>query len=204
MRNVRHYGSRAKVGIFFSQPPALMAEPDPSTNMVAFIRTTDSKKYVDIPYVRTVTIGRPHKADLQIMGDRISSIHVEIKMAEGRNAGSVIVRDVSQKGTGLLRPGQRPHEAAALPGDTEMVVLSGSGLVVPMRRPSAGRNELQVMEKIIWLETPTSHHPDKEQRRGQEHPMRKRPPTLPTSWTSLPEDVQDVWQDEGIEDVADF
>ena len=58
---------------FFSQPPALMAEPDPTTNMVAFLRTADSKKYEEIPYGRTVTIGRSHKADLRIMGGRISS-----------------------------------------------------------------------------------------------------------------------------------
>ena len=160
MRNVCHYGSRAKVGYFFSQPPALMAELDPTTSMVAFLRTAGSTKYGEIPYGRTVTIGRSQKADLQITGDRISSTHVEFKLAEASNAGSVIVRDVSQNGTGLLRPGQRPNEAVTLPGDTEMVVPWGSGLVVPMRRPSAGRPELQAMEKIIWLETPTSHQPD--------------------------------------------
>ena len=182
-----------------------MAELEPTTDMVAFLRTTDSKKYVEIPCGRNVTIGRSHKADLQIMGDRISSIHVEIKLGEGHNAGSVIVRDVSQNGTGLLRPGQRPHEALALPGDTEMVVPWGSGLVVPMRRPGAGRTELQaMMEKVIWLETPTSHHPDEERRRGREHITRMRFLTWPSSWTSLPEDVQDVWQDEGIEDVSDL
>ena len=162
---------------FFSQPPALMAAPEPTTDVVAFLRTTDSKKYVETPCGRIVTIGRSHKADLQIMGDRISSIHVEIKLGEGHNAGSVIVRDVSQNGTGLLRPGQRPHEALALPGDTEMVVPWGSGLVVPMRRPGASRTELQAMEKVIWLETPTSHQPDEERRRGREHLTRKRPLT---------------------------
>ena len=154
-----------------------MAELEPTTDMVAFLRTADSKKYVEIPYGRTVTIGRSRKADPQIMGDRISSTHVEIKLGEGHNAGSIIVRDVSQNGTGLLRPGQRPHEALALPGDTEMVVPWGSGLVVPMRRPGAGRTELQAMEKVIWLETPTSHHPDEERRRGREHLMRKHPLT---------------------------
>ena len=154
-----------------------MAELEPTTDMVAFLRTADSKKYVEIPYGRTVTIGRSRKADPQIMGDRISSTHVEIKLGEGHNAGSIIVRDVSQNGTGLLRPGQRPHEALALPGDTEMVVPWGSGLVVLMRRPGAGRTELQAMEKVIWLETPTSHHPDEERRRGREHLMRKHPLT---------------------------
>ena len=162
-------------GIFFSQPPALMAELEPTTDMVAFLRTTGSKKYVQIPHGRTVAIGCFHKADFQIMGDRISSIHVEIKLGEGHNAGSVIVRDVSQNGTGLLRPGQRPHEALALPGDTEMVVPWGSGLVVPMRRPSASRTEIQAMGKVIWLETPTSHQPDEERRRGRERLKRKRP-----------------------------
>ena len=82
-----------------------MAEPELTTNMVAFLRTAGSKKYVEIPYGRTVTIGRSHKTDLQVMGDRISSTHVEIRLAEGHNAGSVIVKDVPQNGTGLLRPG---------------------------------------------------------------------------------------------------
>ena len=162
------------MGEFFSQPPTLMAEPEPTTDMVAFLRTTGSKKYVEIPYGRTVTIGRSHKADLQIMGVRNSSTHLEIKRGEGHNAGSVIVRDVSQNGTGRLWPGQRPHEALAFPGDTEMVVPWGSGLVVPMRRPGASRTELQAMEKVIWLETPTSLHPDEERRRGREHLTRKR------------------------------
>ena len=179
-----------------------MAEPAPTTNMVAFLRTADSKRYVEIPYVRTVTIGRSHKTDLQVMGDRISSTHVEIRLAEGHNAGSVIVKDVSQNGTGLLRPGQRPHEAVALQGDTEMVVPWGSGLVVPMRRPGTGKPELQTMEKVIWLETPALRRPDAEHQRGQRHPTRSRPSTWPRSWTTLPEDVQDVWQDEGIEDTS--
>ena len=113
-----------------------------------------------------MTIGRSHKADFQIMGDRISSTHVEIKLGEGHNTGSVIVRDVSQNGTGLLRPGQQPHEAVALSADTEMVIPWGSGLVVPMRRRGADRTEPQTMEKVIWLETPTSHQPDEEGRRG--------------------------------------
>ena len=181
-----------------------MAELEPTTDMVAFLRTTDSKKYVEIPCGRNVTIGRSHKADLQIMGDRISSIHVEIKLGEGHNAGSVIVKDVSQNGTGLLRPSQRPHEALALPGDTEMVVPWGSGLIVPMRRPGAGRAELWAMEKVLWLETPTSHHPDEERRRGREHLTQKRPLTWPSSWTPLPEDVQDVRQNGGIQDVSDL
>ena len=59
------------------------------------------------------------------------------------------------------------------------------------------------MEKTIRLETPTSHQPDEERRRGREPLKRKRPLTWPSSWTSLPEDVQDVWQNEGIEDVTD-
>ena len=118
---------------------------------MAFLRTTDSKKYVEIPYGRTVTIGRSHKADLQIMGDHASSNHAEIKLAEGRNAGTAIVKDVSQNGTGLLRPGQRPHGAAALPGDTGMVVPWGSGLIIPMRKPSAGRTKAQTVEQVILL-----------------------------------------------------
>ena len=154
-------------GIFFSQPPTLMAEPDPTTDMKAFLRTDDSKKYVEIPRGRTVTIGRSHKTDFQIPGDRISSTHVEIKFAEGRYAGSIIVKDVSQNGTGLLRPDQRPDDAVPLPGGTEMIVPWGSGLVVPMRRPGAGKPELQAMETIIWLETPASPQPDQGRHRGQ-------------------------------------
>ena len=74
-------------GIFFSQPPALMAEPDPTTNMKASLQTDDSKKYVDTPHGRTVTIGRSQKTDLQIPGDRISSTHVEINWPRAATLG---------------------------------------------------------------------------------------------------------------------
>ena len=147
-------------GNFFSQPPTLMAEPDPTNDMRAFLRTADSKKYVEIPQGRTVTIGRSQKTDLQIPGDRISSTHVEIKVAVGRHDGSIIVKDVSLNGTGLLRPDQEPHDAVALPGATEVIVPTGSGLLVPMRRPGTTKPELQDMETVIWIETPTNPSPE--------------------------------------------
>ena len=191
-------------GNFFSQPPTLMAEPDPTNDMRAFLRTADSKKHVEIPQGRTVTIGRSQKTDLQIPGDRISSTHVEISVAVGRHDGSIIVKDVSLNGTGLLRPDQEPHDAVALPSGTEMIVPTGSGLLVPMRRPGMTKPELQDMETVIWIQAPTPSRPGEGGQRGQELPRRERPPTWPTSWATLPPDVQDVWQDEGIEDVSDL
>ena len=181
-----------------------MAEPDPTNDMKAFLRTADSKKYVEIPQGRTVTMGRSQKTDLQIPGDRISSTHVEIKVAVGRHDGSIIVKDVSLNGTGLLRPDQEPHDAVALPSGTEMIVPTGSGLLVPMRRPGTTKPELQDMETVIWIQAPTPSRPGEGGQRGQELPRRERPPTWPTSWATLPPDVQDVWQDEGIEDVSDL
>ena len=182
-----------------------MAEPDPPTNMVAFIRTTASKKCVEIPYARTVTIGRSHKADLQIMGNGVSSNHVEIKLIEGRNVGTVTVKDVSQNGTGFLRPRQQAHEVIPLPCDSEMIVPWGCGLIVPMRKPGAAKSEPQTLENVIWVELAKPQlrdgHPEF---RGRRQISRPRPTTWPSSWPSLPQDVQDVWRHEGIEDVMDL
>ena len=92
-----------------------MAEPDPPTDMAAFIRTADSKTYVEIPRGKTVTIGRSHKADLHTDGIGVSSIHVEVKLDNDRNTDHVLVKDVSINGTGLGQPGQDPGEASELP-----------------------------------------------------------------------------------------
>ena len=164
--------------------------------MAASIQNADSKTYVEIPRGKTVTIGRSQKADLHTVGMGVSSIHVEVTLANEPDTDHVLVKDVSVNGTGLVQPGQDPCRATELPHDINTIVPWGCGLIIPLRKPGATRHEPHRLRDVLWLHAGVAAPPAMK--------TRARPSTWPTTWSALPTDVQDAWQNEGIEDVTDL
>ena len=91
-----------------------------------------------------------------------------------------------------------------MPRQIPVILTEGSGLVIPMHTP--GQHRHAEGPHVLWLRATAellAQKPSNDQVTPTP-PSIKTPSAWPTSWTSLPDDVQRHWIDEGIESLDDL
>ena len=181
-----------------------MAEIMAKANMNTAFVVNEKVTLVYVPYTENMTIGRSHRADFRVEGMGVSNAHVYLK--KGTNAEGETVfeaTDVSQNGTGVVPDGRPAADATPMPTGLPVLLPEGAGLLMPMRA-SGGRHP-EGAPQIIWLrriQGPLVATLDSAPTRSPR--PTQRPGTWPRSWASLPDDIQRIWIEEGIETTSDL
>ena len=182
-----------------------MAEIKEITNMNTTFHMDEQSTLVHVPHMGEMTIGRSPRADYRIEGMGVSNFHVNLKRGKDAQGATIFMAtDVSQNGTGLVNEGRPLTEASPMPRQIPVILTEGSGLLIPMRMP--GQHRGGEGPHVLWLRA-AEHLPIREASNNQVAPTpssSKAPSTWPTSWASLPDDVQRHWIDEGIESLDDL
>ena len=182
-----------------------MAEIKEITNKNTTFHMGEQSTLVHVPHKGEMTIGRSHRADYRIEGMGVSNFHVNLKRGKDAQGATIFMAtDVSQNGTGMINEGQPLTEASPMPRQIPVILTEGSGLVIPMRTP--GQHRHAEGPHVLWLRATAellAQKPSNDQVTPTP-PSIKTPSAWPTSWTSLPDDVQQHWIDEGIESLDDL
>ena len=174
--------------------------------MEVTFRKGKETRTVCFPPSGCVAAGRSAMADYQVEDMAVSIFHVEMRYRmDPQGAATLVVRDISSNGTGVVKTTQPGEEAIPPVKDADTAVGPRAGLITPMWWPTPRSAEGRA--ETLWVDIKQDEPLHKGKSAKPVLPIVKapqRPATWPKGWASLPTSAQKIWIEEGIEDAHDL